>query len=183
MWFVWSRATPSCSVQPSVCTDNEVTWLIRKRGSRSRHFSVCFRQWRKRGRELFKMIEIRQPCCFPLRHVNKQTPKIITLCNSLAPLFSLFFFFFGGGLLFPLYWLLMENICTFKHSNRKSRWSTTYDFATSFLHVSLFSTALWDLATSRPVHSLMLSSHLFLCLPCLHSPFIVPCKMVLARPN
>ena len=30
---------------------------------------------------------------------------------------------------------------------------------------SLFSTALWDLANSRPVHSLMLSSHLFLCLP------------------
>ena len=26
---------------------------------------------------------------------------------------------------------------------------------------SLFSTALWDLANSRPVHSLMLSSHLF----------------------
>ena len=30
----------------------------------------------------------------------------------------------------------------------------------------LFSTALWDLPNSRPVHSLMLSSHLFLCLPC-----------------
>ena len=30
---------------------------------------------------------------------------------------------------------------------------------------SLFSTALWDLTNSRPVHSLMLSSHLFLCPP------------------
>ena len=29
-----------------------------------------------------------------------------------------------------------------------------------------------------PGHSLMLSSHLFLCLPCLLSPFTVPCKMV-----
>ena len=48
---------------------------------------------------------------------------------------------------------------------------------------SLFSTALWDLANSRPVHSLMLSSHFFLCLPCLLPPFAVPCKMVLARPN
>ena len=47
---------------------------------------------------------------------------------------------------------------------------------------SLFSTALWDLANSRPVHSLMLSSHLFLCQPCLLPPFTVPCKMVLARP-
>ena len=43
---------------------------------------------------------------------------------------------------------------------------TTDDFTTSFLHLSLFSIALWDLANSRPVHSLMLPSHLFLCLPC-----------------
>ena len=46
-----------------------------------------------------------------------------------------------------------------------------------------FSTALWDLANSRPVHYLMLSSHLFLCLPCLFPPSTVPCKMVLARPD
>ena len=67
--------------------------------------------------------------------------------------------------------------------NRGGRWGTTYDFTTSFLHFSLFSTALWDLANSRPVHSLMLSSHLFFCLPCLLPPFTVPCKMVLARPD
>ena len=48
--------------------------------------------------------------------------------------------------------------------NREGRWGTTDDFATSFLqfslfsHFSLFSTALWDLPNSRPVHSLMLSS-------------------------
>ena len=41
-----------------------------------------------------------------------------------------------------------------------------------------FSTALWELAHSRPVHSLMLSSHIFLCLPCLLPPFTVLCKMV-----
>ena len=67
--------------------------------------------------------------------------------------------------------------------NHEGRWGTTDDFATSFLHFPLFSTALWDLSNSRPVHSLMLSSHLFLCLPCLLSPFTVPCKMVLARPD
>ena len=67
--------------------------------------------------------------------------------------------------------------------NREGRWGTTDDFATSFLHFSLFSTAFWDLPNSRPVHSLMLSSHLFLCLPCLLPPFTVPCKMVLARPD
>ena len=66
--------------------------------------------------------------------------------------------------------------------NRESRWGITDDFATSFLHFSLFSIALWDLANPRP-HFLMLSSHLFLCLPCLLPHFTVPCKMVLARPN
>ena len=49
---------------------------------------------------------------------------------------------------------------TFSYSliNHKGYWGTTDDFTTSFLHFSLFSTALWDLANSRPVHSLMLSS-------------------------
>ena len=47
----------------------------------------------------------------------------------------------------------------------------------------LFFTALWDLTNSRPVHSLMLSSHLFLCPPCLLPPFTVLCRMVLARPD
>ena len=46
---------------------------------------------------------------------------------------------------------------------REGRWGTTDNFATSFLHFSLFSTALWDLPNSRPVHSLMLSSHHVLC--------------------
>ena len=67
--------------------------------------------------------------------------------------------------------------------NREDSWGTTDDFATSFLHFSLFSTALWDLPISRPLYSLMMSSHLFLCLPCLLLPFTVPCKMVLARPD
>ena len=49
--------------------------------------------------------------------------------------------------------------------NHKGRWGTTDNFTTSFLHFSLFSTALWDFMNSRPVHSLMLSSHLFLCPP------------------
>ena len=67
--------------------------------------------------------------------------------------------------------------------NCEGRWGTTDDFATSFHQFSLFPTALWDLPNSRPVHSLMLSSHLFLCPPCLLPPFTVPCKMALARPD
>ena len=66
--------------------------------------------------------------------------------------------------------------------NRESRWGTTDYFATSFPFFSVLH-SLWELPNSRPVHSLMLSSHLFLCLPCLLPPFTVPCKMVLARPN
>ena len=53
----------------------------------------------------------------------------------------------------------------------------------SAIQFSLFSTALRNLANSRPVHSLMLSFHPFLYLPCLLLPFTVPCKMVLARPD
>ena len=68
--------------------------------------------------------------------------------------------------------------------NRDGRWGTTDDFTNSFLH-SFFSvsTSLWDLTNSKPVHSLMLSSHLFFCPPCLLPAFTVPCKMVLARPD
>ena len=67
--------------------------------------------------------------------------------------------------------------------NRKGRWGITSDFTRSILHFSLFSTALWDLLNTRLVHSLMLSSHLFFCLPCLLPQFTVSCKMVLAKPD
>ena len=67
--------------------------------------------------------------------------------------------------------------------NREGRWGTTDDFAPIFLHFSLFSTALLDLPNSRPVHSLMFSSHLFLWLPCLLPLLTVPCKLVLSRPD
>ena len=89
----------------------------------------------------------------------------------------------------PTLWLrktLTENMYVVHYHlhlslNRRGRWGATDDFTTGFLRSSLFSTALWDLANSRPVHSLMLSSHLLFCLPCLLPPFTVPCKMVLAR--
>ena len=68
--------------------------------------------------------------------------------------------------------------------NRRGHWGTTDGFTTSFLHFFfLFSTALWDLANSRPIHSLMLSLHIFFCLLCFLPPFTLPCKMVLARPD
>ena len=51
--------------------------------------------------------------------------------------------------------------------NREGCWGTTNDFITNCLHFPLFSTAFWELADSRPVYSLMLSSRLFFCMPCL----------------
>ena len=82
-------------------------------------------------------------------------------------------------------WVLhfFQNYHHHRSLNREGRWGTTDDFATSFLHFPLFSTALWDLPNSRPVHSLMLSFHLFLCPPYLLPPFTVPFQMVLARPD
>ena len=68
------------------------------------------------------------------------------------------------------------------HGNEVLPQDTTH-LHKQFPPFSLFSTALWDLANSRPVHSLMLSSHVFFCLSCRLAPLIVPCKMVLARPN
>ena len=64
-----------------------------------------------------------------------------------------------------------------------SRWGTTDDFETIPFHLVLFSAALVELAKSIPVHSLILSSHLFFCLPLLLFPFTVPCRIVFAKPE
>ena len=59
---------------------------------------------------------------------------------------------------------------------------TTDEFATIlFLLELLFSAALVELAKSIPDHSLILSSHLFFCLPPLLFPFTVPCRIVFAK--
>ena len=63
------------------------------------------------------------------------------------------------------------------------RWGTTVDFTTSFLHSSRFSAFRSMMFHSRPVHSLMLSSHRFLCLPLRLPPWTVPCRIVLASPD
>ena len=61
--------------------------------------------------------------------------------------------------------------------------STTDEFATIPFHLDLFSAALVELAKSIPVHSLILSSHLFFCLPLFLFPFTVPCRIVFAKPE
>ena len=63
------------------------------------------------------------------------------------------------------------------------RQGTTDEFATIPFHLDLFSAALVELAKSIPVHSLILSSHLFFCLPLFLFPFTVPCRIVFAKPE
>ena len=62
-------------------------------------------------------------------------------------------------------------------------WGTTVDFTICFLYSLWFSAFRSMLFHSRPVHSLMLSSHCFLCLPLHLPPWTVPCRIVLASPD
>ena len=64
-----------------------------------------------------------------------------------------------------------------------NRWDATDDLATSSLHSSRLSAFLVAAPSVRPVHSGMLSSHLFFCLPRLRPPCTVPCMIVLASPD
>ena len=63
------------------------------------------------------------------------------------------------------------------------RRGTTDEFETIPFHLDLFSAALVELAKSIPVHSLILSSHLFFCLPLFLFPFTVSCRIVFAKPE
>ena len=63
------------------------------------------------------------------------------------------------------YLILSYLILSYLSRSLADRWGTTVDFTTSFLHSSRFSAFRSMMFYSRPVHSLMLSSHRFLCLP------------------
>ena len=65
----------------------------------------------------------------------------------------------------------------------EGRRGTTDEFPPIPFHLDLFSAALVELAKSVPVHSLILSSHLFFCLPLFLFPFTVPCRIVFAKPE
>ena len=60
----------------------------------------------------------------------------------------------------------------------EGRRGTTDEFATIPFYLDLFSASLVELAKSIPVHSLILSSHLFICLPLFLFPFTVSCRIV-----
>ena len=71
----------------------------------------------------------------------------------------------------------------FYHITLEGRRGTKDEFATISCHLDLFSAALVELGKSNPVHSLKLSSHLFLWLPLFLFPFTVPCRIVFATPE
>ena len=75
------------------------------------------------------------------------------------------------------------NLSTYLSHSLADRWGTTVDFTTSFLHSSRLLAFRSSIFHSRPVHSLMLSSHRFLCLPLRLPPWTVPCRIVLASPE
>ena len=72
---------------------------------------------------------------------------------------------------------------SYRSSSLADRWGTTVDFTTSFLHSSRFSAFRRMTFHSRPVHSFMLCSHRFFCLPLRLPPWTVPCWTVLASPD
>ena len=60
---------------------------------------------------------------------------------------------------------------------------TTDEFVTIPFQLVMFSAALVEMTKPIPVHSLILSSHLFFCLPLFPIPFTVPCRVVFAKPE
>ena len=86
-----------------------------------------------------------------------------------------------------------QNICDTQHTiitiysillhpiTLEGRRGTTDEFATIPFHLVLFSAAIVKLAKSIPVHSLILSFHLFSSLPLFLFPFTVPCRIVFAE--
>ena len=80
-------------------------------------------------------------------------------------------------------WIISSISILFYPITLEGRRDTTDEFATIPFHLDLFSAALVELAKSIPVHSLILSSHLFFCLPLFLFPFTVPCRIVFAKPE
>ena len=63
------------------------------------------------------------------------------------------------------YLILSYLILSYLSRSLADLWGTTVDFTTSFLHFSRFPAFRSMIFHSSPVHSLMLSSYRFLCLP------------------
>ena len=102
----------------------------------------------------------------------------------LSSLFSFFSFsLFGDGPIQTEILSQKNNSILFYPITLEGRRGTTDEFATIPFHLDLLSAALVELAKSNPIHSLILSSHLFFCLLLFLFPFTVPCRIVFAKPE
>ena len=80
--------------------------------------------------------------------------------------------------------MLLECVTfTFTYPIVMDRRAATGVLATNSLHSSQLSIFLKILLSSNPVHSLILSSHPFFCLPLFLPSGTVPCSMVFASPD
>ena len=94
-----------------------------------------------------------------------------------------FCWFLQGSTGYRVQWPKASGISIYLSHSLADHWGTTVDFTTSFLHSSQFSAFCSMIFHSRPVHSLMLSCHCFLCLPLRLPPWTVPCRIVSASPD
>ena len=113
-------------------------------------------------------------CCFP---------DYITKCSRWRAFGRLW-----TDLVQPLYddryhWILSFYFLSYLSYSLADRWDTTVDFTTSFLHSSRFSAFHSIILHSRPVHSLMLSSHRFLRLSLRLRPWTDSSRIVLVSPD
>ena len=78
---------------------------------------------------------------------------------------------------------ILTHLSSSQFLNLGGRRGTTDDVVIIPFHPSLSFAALGESPSPIFVHSLMLSSHLFFCLPLLLALFTVPCRIVFAMPE
>ena len=83
----------------------------------------------------------------------------------------------------PCIKILQDNLISSQSFNLGGLRGTTDDVAAIPFHPSLSSAALRESPNPILIHSLMLSSHLFFCLPLLLAPFTVLCRILFAMPE
>ena len=103
---------------------------------------------------------------------NKMNSNFPYRWSPASQTFNNFFYLFSNFISIIFYPITLEG-----------RRGTTDEFTTIPFHFVRFSAALVELAKSIPVHSLIMSSHLFFCLPLFLFPLTVPCRIIFAKPE
>ena len=117
-------------------------------------------------------------CCWQRGRAGWRREEFLTPTRLLAPCFKT-----GQGM--ERGWRTSKTglLSSYLFRSLADHWGISVDFTTSYLHSSWFVAFRSSIFHSRPVHSLMLSSHCFLCLPLRLPRWTVPCRIVLASPG